>query len=102
MTALQLTAYELGARDPAEHFPEESRIKIIRREQTPVTRGPSQAERDRRQQLAARVRQTFPSTEAMGRALNVKGGSIAAWFSGRRPVPDRYVATLEKLAGGEA
>ncbi len=95
---MNLTAYEMGVRSPADYFPPEERMAVIRREQKPKQKGPSPAERERRQQLAFRVREHFPTTEAMGRAVGTHGGNISKWFNGQRPVPDKYVPALERIA----
>lgn len=95
MIPLRLTPYEIGQRSPADYFAPDAR----RQRKPKPFKTISPAERERRRQLAAQAREQFPSAEAMGRAIGAQGGDISKWFRGSRPVPDRYVEALQRLAG---
>ena len=96
------TAYEWGLKSPADHFPPETRAKVQHRDAIKVKRGPCPVERERRQSLARAARNRFPSTEAMARALGASGGGVGKWLNGKDPVPEKYLESLEQIAGGAA
>ncbi len=95
---MNLTAYEAGIKSPAAHFPAEGKLNQARRRPTKVPAGISPGERARRQQLAARARRHFSSNGEMSRAVDTNSGTLCKWLNGSRPVPERFVPALERIA----
>lgn len=91
---MNLTAYELGQRSPAE---------FLSRGNRPKGRAPlPAAEKARRLAIIRSAREQMPSICALARAIEQRDGNVHQWLSGKRPVPAKHLPALERIAGGDA
>ncbi len=97
-----ITAYDTGARAPADHFEPDTRVKVPHRAKRPPHNKLSADERERRRQLALMASDRVPSQRAMAKLLSVSQPDVSRYLKGRRSVPKRCIPTLRKLVGVQA
>ncbi len=90
---MNLTAYDIGQRSPADLISRVNRHKG----RTPL----AAEEKARRHALARQARAQVPSMNALARAVGHPSGAVSQWLNGRRPVPARHIPALERIAGGD-
>ncbi|MDX1466240.1 MAG: hypothetical protein R3215_11115 [Halomonas sp.] len=104
---MKLTAYDIGQRHPADHFPPETRAKVLR-EAAKKTKRPfghavvSPEERERRIRLLNRAITRAGTIRALARALPADETQVGRWAKGRNAIQDQPLSRILAYLGEDA